>query len=195
MKKAFCILMILIAALKLDAQNFIDPPSLINQLNVNDSLFNFDNNIFIRGWNWNSLSRKLDSAMYMNAIQTNIDANENTGNNWNGKNIFYINGMNYIAGIAPVLANDQSIAPTQAQAMQFEPSIANYDTNSTFIAYPNDSCGAVWGFRYRSTLYDAIQNIKHNFVLDKSKLAQSGRTTDTVLKNPWRCDEIIKYHT
>ncbi|MFH1049658.1 MAG: hypothetical protein V1779_01865 [bacterium] len=67
MKNIIIVIVVLISFLNLYSQDIIDPPSI--PINFNDTTVfdrNWEQNHFIKGWNWGSKGRNLDEALLIN---------------------------------------------------------------------------------------------------------------------------------
>jgi hypothetical protein len=53
-------------------QDRLDPHPILDSLTVNSSIFSTTEHQFIKGWNWSSQSRKLDSVLGNNFNHTGI---------------------------------------------------------------------------------------------------------------------------
>jgi len=138
MKKYLLIIMLLICTYAY-SQNRIDPTSLINDFTPM-TVFNFnaDSSHFVKGWNWSSESRKLDSALLMNFNHTGRLPDYD-----NNLSYLYSSGQNWILAIGEIAGGDRMSSITQAQALSYEPSLT-VDPNYGVEIYDFDTKELIW---------------------------------------------------
>lgn len=183
------ILFIICIGYTLEAQDRTDPASILPILDYPASLYNFNQTEFVRGWNWGSESRKLDSALKMNTVHTTPFIQNFTQNNQDKYR--FPNGTNWVLAGTPVADGDRFPAITQAQAMQYEPSIRNFDTTNNYTLPSGDVSGSVFGFLYNNPIFNVNQNVTNNLVLRKQILTNNGIDSALVLSNPWPNGELF----
>jgi hypothetical protein len=162
------------------SQDLINPPKL-QRLDTTTAIDRSNN--FVKGWNWGSPGRKLDTAMLMNAYhdfpylstdtKSNILSMQKPGP-WNANISGGRNGNYFFLG----------------QALHLEPTI-NVDSTDNFRPRVGDINGSVFGFYNRNLTNGGIVSSG----LDFSRYKLYPRRINTpvrVLDNAWN-GKILRY--
>lgn len=131
MKTAYLILLLAVSNI-VYSQDFRNPKPVINP---NDTLLANSTDKMIKAWNWNSLGRRLDSAMLINFYHRNIDWNawnmpvnlpyQLPNNQWTLQAF----GPTYASELDGIGGGDRFFAMLQAPAIEPQASINNSFNN------------------------------------------------------------------
>ena len=171
------LLIILLATLiSINAQDRLDPEAYLDEIAITSGRMTDTVKAFKKGWNWENETRKLDSAL-------KINFNHYSHRQWilPKNKAKFINNMNFLPHIQPIVNSDKSYSITMAQAIQYEPVLDC--SMEEFETIQGDSTGAVFGFKYRQQDFLNDQDMYHNFVFRKSVLDSIGQNEALVLSD------------
>jgi hypothetical protein len=165
------------------SQESNDPESILGRLTDTENLFRFDRKSFVRGWNWGSDGRKLDSALRVNTNHMNLD------DDFASKSIYrFSSEADWIFGVKSIANGDRLDAITQAQAIQFEPEFANYNPESDLYKRDfNSNVGSAFGFLSRNLSSADAQKLSNVLCLNKNNYPSER----LILSNPWPDNELF----
>jgi hypothetical protein len=173
----------------LQSQDKIDPIKIFDKNTVN--YVNLDTNSFQIGWNWGSVGRKLDEALFINSyhhmpeefVNNNYKFFSNTGSNMNVME--WMADPNYLkGGYYQAITGRVDTLMLNGLSMHIDPTIAVETTNS-FRPRWNDKFGSVFGFQYHNfAVGDTFSSgaNKNRFVLNKDCIYTASAV---VLRNLW----------
>ncbi len=180
--KPLIILFAFIFVFKAYSQDLINPPKL-QRLDTTTAIDRSNN--FVKGWNWGSPGKKLDSAMLMNAYHDFPESSIDTKYNLKTMEVPGVYGTNIIGG-----RNNNYVF--LGQALHLEPTIK---TDSTYNFKPRygDNKGSVFGFYNRNLTLGVGVTVSSGLDFSRYKLNPAGVTTPVrVLDNAWN-GKILTY--